>query len=94
MKGCIRKWTLSDLFFFWRGASNKFKYHMMGWEAVCRTKDFRGLGIINTRVMNDCLISKWVWKIHNADNELWYRIIKAKYFPDGAFRDAHMLNSS
>ena len=44
--------------------------------------------------MNDCLLAKWIWKIHFTDNELWFRIIKAKYFPMGAFRDAKVLNGS
>ena len=49
--------------FLWQGAEDKFKYHMDKWEMVCRPKDQGGLGIINTRIMNDCLIVKWIWKI-------------------------------
>lgn len=62
--------------FFWRGASNKFKYHIMGWEAVCRPTAFGGLGIINSRVMKDCLLAKWIWKIHSADMNSGFESLK------------------
>ena len=47
-----------DQDFFWRGASDKFKYHMVNWRPVCIPKDYGGLGVMNTRLMNDCLLSK------------------------------------
>lgn len=80
--------------FFWRGTSGKFKYHMVNWHSVCGSKDFGGLGIINTRVMNDCLLAQWIWRIHSAKNELWFKILKTKYFPRGVFREARSLKSS
>lgn len=49
--------------FFWQGAGGNFKYHMVKWDAISRPKEFGGLGIINTRIMNDCLLTKWIWKI-------------------------------
>ena len=49
--------------FFWRGDTDKFKYHMVKWENVCLPKEFGGLGIINTRTMNEALLLKWVWRI-------------------------------
>lgn len=47
--------------FFWQGASDKFKYHMMKWENLCIPKDYVSfsLGIIETRRMNDALLGKW-----------------------------------
>lgn len=52
--------------FFWRGVIDKLKYHMVNWGDVCRPKDYGGLGVLNTRLFNDCLLCKWLWKIgHN-----------------------------
>jgi hypothetical protein len=48
--------------FFWRGAGDTLKYHMMRWSAVCRPKNFGGLGIINTQILHECLMTKWIWK--------------------------------
>jgi hypothetical protein len=44
--------------FYWRGAAEQFKYYMVKWEAVCRPKEFGGLVIINTQVINECLMVK------------------------------------
>jgi hypothetical protein len=46
--------------FFWREAEIEFKYHMIKWPAVCRPKEFEGLGIINTQILNECLMTKWI----------------------------------
>ena len=80
--------------FFWRGATDKFKYHMVSWGALCRPKNYGGLGILNTRVMNDCLMAKWVWRIKSTNSYLWFNILKAKYFPSGVFREARTLGGS
>ena len=49
------------------------------------TQEPWGLGIINTLVMNKCLIIKWWWKIMSSpDKPLWYNILKAKYFPSSS----------
>jgi hypothetical protein len=45
----------------------------------------RGLCIINTQIMNDCLLVKWIWKIHQEPDELWFKILKAKYMRSGGF---------
>lgn len=80
--------------FFWRGANDKARYHMVKCEAVCRPKDFGGLRVLNTRLMNDCMLSKWMWRINGAKDELWFRLLKAKYFPHGDYRDSLDLRGS
>lgn len=42
--------------FLWQGAKEKFRYHMAKWEMVSKPKDQGGLGIITTKIMNDCLL--------------------------------------
>lgn len=61
---------------------------MMKWEAVSRSKDFGGLGIINTKLINECLIAKWVWKLKKGSDDIWCRLLKAKYMPNGDFDKA------
>lgn len=80
--------------FFWRGADNKFKYHMARWEAVCRWEDQGDLGVINTRIMNDCLLVKWIWKIMLGSDEMWLKLLKAKYMPDGNFFNSRCYGAS
>jgi len=65
--------------------NNRFWYLLQAicmakWEMVSRPKDQGGLSIINTKVMNECLLTKWIWKILQEPEELWFKIlIKAKY---------------
>jgi hypothetical protein len=35
--------------------------------------------------MNECLTVKWIWKIHQEPDELWIRILKAKYMDEKGF---------
>ena len=66
--------------FFWRGDVEKFKYHMVKWEHACLPKDFGGLGILNTRLLNVALLLKWVWRLYNGEaNDPCCQLLKAKY---------------
>ena len=55
--------------FFWQRAWEEFKYHMSKWDTLSRPKDQGGLGIINTQIMNECLLMKWIWKITKGSND-------------------------
>lgn len=44
--------------FFWHGPGQKKKCHMMRWEVLATPKPVGGLGFTDTRVMNQCLLSK------------------------------------
>ena len=66
--------------FFWRGDSEKFKYHMMKWENVRLPKDFGGLGITNTRIFNESILMKWVWRLYaSSEDDLCCQLLKQKY---------------
>lgn len=64
--------------FFWQGADCPFKYHMAKWLSISKPKVHGELGKLNTLLMNQCLISKWFWKIEKGSNVLWYKILQAK----------------
>jgi hypothetical protein len=67
---------------------------MAKWEMVSRPKDLGGLGIINTRLMNDCLMMKWIWKILQESDTLWFKILKAKYLDGCSFFTSKHIGSS
>lgn len=52
--------------FFWHGPGQKKKYHMMRWEVLGTPKEEGGLGFTDTRVMNQCLLSKWIFKLERG----------------------------
>lgn len=50
------------------------------WNNVCLPKDFGGLGILNTRLMNEALLTKWVWRIlNNGEDDICCQLLRAKY---------------
>lgn len=44
--------------------------------------------------MNDCLLVKWIWKIFQEPEELWFKLVKAKYMLEGSFFDSNVKGSS
>lgn len=38
--------------------------------------------------MNECLLVKWIRKIYQEPNALWFKILKAKYLGDKSFFDS------
>jgi hypothetical protein len=72
----------------WQGGKQSKKIHLADWVSVCSPKIQGGLGVLNLEVMNDSLLSKWLWNIENS-NGLWQKIIASKYL--SAFRDRGSL---
>jgi hypothetical protein len=35
--------------------------------------------------MNDCFLTKWILKIFHEPDELWFKIVKAKYMDEDGF---------
>ena len=56
---------------------------MVNWLAVCRPKEQGGLGITNSKLMNEALMLKWIWKIYQTEGTIWATIIHAKYTSNG-----------
>ena len=53
---------------------------MIKWENVCLPKDFGGLGITNTRLLNEALLLKWVWRLYRSDDgDLCCQLLRNKY---------------
>jgi hypothetical protein len=79
---------------FWQGGSKTHKYHIAKWERITVPKEFGGLGIIDTRRMNDYLLNKWVWKIVIHDQSLWCRILYEKYMKKCDFFSSRSVGGS
>jgi hypothetical protein len=51
------------------------------WNIVCRPKDQGGLGILDPKIQNKCLLSKWLFSLINEDGA-WQQLIRSKYLGD------------
>jgi hypothetical protein len=58
---------------------------MMKWADLARPKDFGGLGFTDTRLMNKCLLSKWIIKLDRGDIDLCAKILRNKYLKEKDF---------
>ncbi|KAL6640643.1 hypothetical protein ACP70R_021766 [Stipagrostis hirtigluma subsp. patula] len=71
--------------FYWQGVGKKRKYHMTKWEIMCRPKEYGGLGFLDTRVMNICLLVKWIVRLDGGDESLCCRFLRNKYMKRTGF---------
>jgi len=61
--------------FFWQGTNKKRKYHMVKWEALVRPKEFGGVGFLDIRVMNICLLVKWIERLEKRDDSICIQLL-------------------
>jgi hypothetical protein len=54
------------------------KYRLTKSNIICQPKDQGGLGVQNIELQNQCLLSKWLFKLLNKDG-LWQTILRKKY---------------
>ena len=54
------------------------KYRLSKRDILCRSKEQGGRGIMNLKVQNKCLLSKWLFKFTNEDG-IWQQIFRNKY---------------
>jgi hypothetical protein len=66
-KGVLEKINYFRSRFFWQSDNQKMKYRLAKWDIVCQHKDQGGLGILNLEIQNQCLLSKWFFKLLNED---------------------------
>jgi hypothetical protein len=80
--------------FFWHGPNIKRKYHMASWDLLASPRKAGGLGFTNTRVMNICLLAKWIFKIENGDYNIWCNLLRRKYLGEKGIFSCRKNNSS
>jgi hypothetical protein len=77
-KGVLEKIEYYMSQFFWQNDNHKKKYMLAKWSILCQTKDHGGMGIMNIVVQNECLLSKWLYKLINEEG-LWQDLLRNKY---------------
>jgi hypothetical protein len=78
------KWTIEVINsqmanFFWNDQENNHKYHLSNIQSLCLKKDHGGLGILDLRNLNLCLLVASVQRYRELDGKLWKDIIDFKY---------------
>jgi hypothetical protein len=70
--------TFMSRYFFFKNEGQKKKYHLTKWNVLCTPKDQGGMCILNLKYQNDCLLSKWLFRLLNSEGT-WQTIIWRKY---------------
>ncbi|CAK8537008.1 unnamed protein product [Lathyrus sativus] len=68
---------LSD--FLWGSVEERRKIHWVSWKKVCLPIDKGGLGMKYLPDFNVALLNKWRWRILKGGDEVWLRLLKARY---------------
>ena len=63
----------------WGEANGGSKVHFVRWEVVCADKEKGGLGLRKITLLNKALLGKWIWRFVCAKEELWKKVLEAKY---------------
>jgi hypothetical protein len=74
-RGILEKIDYYRFHFYWQSNNHKRKYRLARWNIICQPKDQGELGIQNIDIQNQCLLSKWLFKLIN-ENNLWQNIKK------------------
>jgi hypothetical protein len=89
-KGIHKQFDKHRSRFYWNANGRRNKYHWVRWSAMCKPKTLGGLGIIDTNLMNTCLMARWVWRLYRGETGLWADILRGKYLQD---RDVWVASS-
>jgi hypothetical protein len=67
---------------------------MVKCDELAKPKDHGGLGFTNTRLMNMCLLSKWIFKLERGDDDLCYILLRKKYLRGKDFFSSNYRGAS
>ncbi|KAJ1291703.1 hypothetical protein BS78_02G336000 [Paspalum vaginatum] len=63
----------------WNDVEGNRKYHLAKWESVAMCKEFGGMGILNLRDLNVCLLGSWLKRYIGGQGKMWREILDSKY---------------
>ena len=71
--------------FFWKKSDSERGLKLIAWDKVCRPKTLGGLGLRKTGAINKAFQGKLAWKVMTAEDNIWVRIMRAKYLKTHTF---------
>lgn len=73
--------------FWWGSEKGKRRTAWVAWKDLILSKGQGGLGFRDSRIFNQALLARQVWRILDNPDSVCARLLKAKYFPRGCLID-------
>jgi hypothetical protein len=63
----------------WNDEENAHKYHLASWKHVTMSKEYGGLGVLDLRELNMCLLGSWIIRYSKEKEKIWRQLVDFKY---------------
>lgn len=76
--------------YWWGQTKDEKKTHWINWKKLCSSKKKGGMGFQDIHAFSLAMLTKQAWCLILNIHSLFYRVYKARYFPNSSFLEARM----
>lgn len=80
--------------FLWSHSRQGKKIHNAGWHMVTRSKEYDGLNLKPSKVVNQTFLLKMAWRMISNKQALWARVLQGKYIESDSLNFADTKSSN
>ena len=79
--------------YWWGQTQAERKLHWVNWRKLCMEKKEGGMGFRDLHAFNLVMLSKQAWRLIHENHSLFYRVYRARYFPNCSFMFVELGNN-